>query len=155
MSNLYSSKLWSLCLLLCMGCGHSTGAVEAALLNTAVAMGTSAASRASGGCYAACPVGTTCNEKTGMCDTLPCRGECNPYERCEENGLVSRCVPMSMPEGSLTIKPAPARPQAASSEPPQETPEAAPPSTTQDVPKRAPADAPRLTPVDTPRQGAR
>jgi len=52
----------------------------------------SAVSRSQGGCYAACVPGTACNEKTGYCDPLPCRGECLPHEQCVQEGLTSRCT---------------------------------------------------------------
>ncbi|MFL5320163.1 MAG: hypothetical protein ACJ790_10950, partial [Myxococcaceae bacterium] len=45
-----------------------------------------------GDCFTVCPVGTTCNQKTGMCDTLPCHGQCRPEERCDEAGLIPHCV---------------------------------------------------------------
>ena len=35
---------------------------------------------------------TSCNEKTGYCDPLPCRGECLPHEQCVQEGLTSRCT---------------------------------------------------------------
>ncbi len=62
------------------GCAH--GNVGDAILMTGIALASSGVSRALGGCYAACPPGTTCNPATGMCDTLPCRGQCGPGQRC-------------------------------------------------------------------------
>jgi hypothetical protein len=62
--------------------GANTAAIGNAALNSAVAIGASAVQRASGGCYSACVPGTTCNPRTGMCDPLPCRGECMANEEC-------------------------------------------------------------------------
>lgn len=67
------------------------------------AIGASVASRALGGCVAACPPGTSCNEKTGLCDTLPCRGMCQHDEVCQNE----RCIPVLLP--GLNIKQQPAR----------------------------------------------
>ena len=61
--------------------------VPSAALNTALAVGVSAAQRSAGGCYAECVGGTVCNPKTGYCerpvavcvgaeaDTLPCASQ--------------------------------------------------------------------------------
>ena len=54
-------------------------------------VGMAAASRMLGGCIASCPPGTTCNPQTGLCDTLPCRGQCAANEICEND----RCVPLA------------------------------------------------------------
>jgi hypothetical protein len=54
-----------------------------AVVMTALALGSSAVSRANGGCYAVCQQGETCNEKTGYCEPLPCRGQCRTDESCE------------------------------------------------------------------------
>lgn len=67
-------------------------AVGDAALNLAVGVGAAAVSRAGGGCYASCPTGTTCNPKTGLCDTLPCHGRCGPNERCDTSSAFERCV---------------------------------------------------------------
>lgn len=72
--------------------GAQSGMVANALLGTAVGIASSGISRASGGCYASCPVGTTCNPDTGYCDELPCRGQCGPGETCQLNGPFSQCV---------------------------------------------------------------
>lgn len=63
-----------------------------------MAIGAAAISRATGGCIAACPPGTSCNAQTGLCDTQPCRGRCEPDEVCEND----RCVPVLLP--GLIIK---------------------------------------------------
>lgn len=64
------------------------------------AVGASVASRALGGCVAYCPAGTVCNEKTGLCDTLPCRGQCKQDETCENE----RCVPALLPNLRINQK---------------------------------------------------
>lgn len=96
------------------GCGASSGAVGDAIFNTAIAAGASGARRASGDCYTPCVQGTVCNPSTGYCDPLPCRGECQEWERCERGAIADRCVPA---KGDLQIEqktqasaPAPADP---------------------------------------------
>jgi hypothetical protein len=75
------------------GCvGPSAGFATNAALNTAIAGGAAGYSRAHGGCYAVCPVGTTCNSQTGYCDELPCRGFCAADEACDSRGLIPHCV---------------------------------------------------------------
>ncbi len=92
------------------GCRSGGGAAVAdALVNTAFAMGAAAAQRASGGCYATCPVGTACDSETGYCEPLPCRGRCRSDERCVGNGISEQCEALALPEGGLDVKPAPPR----------------------------------------------
>ncbi|OJT27064.1 hypothetical protein BO221_03470 [Archangium sp. Cb G35] len=130
------------------GCASSaSGALSSAALNTAVALGTSAISRSQGGCYAACPVGTTCNEATGYCDPLPCRGECDPFEECIEDKLVYQCVAQGSPRGNIIVHPSEAR----SSEPRPSGTSASEPRTSgpkTDVPRASKlrTDVPLLTP---------
>lgn len=71
--------------------------VPAAAVNTAIAAGVSAGRRADGECYSPCGPGTKCNPKTGFCDTLPCRGECQAWQRCDESGVLYKCVDESAP----------------------------------------------------------
>ena len=75
------------------GCAAAPGAVGNAIANTAVAATASAISRASGGCYAACPVGTRCDNSTGYCESIPCRDLCSTDEDCLVTALTERCVP--------------------------------------------------------------
>ncbi len=75
------------------GCATSSAAVGTAAMTTAVAVGAAAVSRAQGKCYAACPDGTQCVEKTGLCEPIPCRGRCATNQRCDQSGPVERCVP--------------------------------------------------------------
>ena len=65
------------------------------------AIGSAAVSRAMGGCVAACPPGTACNEATGFCDTRPCRDLCRADEVCQND----RCVPMLLPGLNIETKP--------------------------------------------------
>ncbi len=80
--------------LLLAGCHTgSANTMAGAGVMTGLALGASAASRASGGCYAVCTNGTTCNPRTGWCEALPCRGRCSPDEHCEQTFAESKCVP--------------------------------------------------------------
>jgi hypothetical protein len=74
--------LLALCVASLTTCATGSGAVGNAVVGSAVALGASAVSRASGDCFANCPDGTACNRATGLCDTLPCRGKCSPFEEC-------------------------------------------------------------------------
>jgi hypothetical protein len=109
------------------------GAAGGAVLNTGIALGASAISRSQGGCYAACPAGTTCNEATGYCDPLPCRGECDPFEECIEDKLLYQCVARTPDNGNIIVNP----PEARSSKPETDVPRAA----------KLRTDMPRLTPA--------
>jgi hypothetical protein len=60
---------------------------------TALGLASSAVSRASGGCYATCQQGEQCNERTGLCERLPCRGQCLPGEVCQESLWDTKCLP--------------------------------------------------------------
>jgi len=89
-----------------VGCRSSgSGDVASAVINTTIAVAASGVSRSQGGCYAACPTGTTCDPNTGYCVTLPCRGRCKAHEQCVEDGLKSQCVALSLPGGTLTVEP--------------------------------------------------
>ncbi len=88
------------------------GAAGPAAANAAIGVAAAAVSRSQGGCYSACPVGTACNPKTGMCDELPCRGACQPSERCDTNRLIPACVPRveAMPDLQIKQKEGPPTP---------------------------------------------
>lgn len=73
-----------------MGAGVSTGAGVATA--TAVALAASAGSRLSGGCYAICQQGEVCNERTGLCEALPCHGNCGASGQCEETFFGEKCI---------------------------------------------------------------
>jgi hypothetical protein len=87
-----------------LGCQATSGAAATALANTAIAATASGISRASGGCYANCPTGTTCNPKTGLCDEVPCRGRCAPGEVCDEKALFPSCKPSQTPPLEIEAK---------------------------------------------------
>jgi hypothetical protein len=75
------------------GCQAAGGAAAGAVINTAIAASYSGVRRANGECFSPCLPGTRCNPATGYCDPLPCRGECQQWERCDESGLISHCTP--------------------------------------------------------------
>jgi hypothetical protein len=83
-----------------------SGAAAAAAINTTLAVAASGVSRSQGGCYAACPTGTTCDHSTGYCVSLPCRGQCKAHEQCVEGDLVSKCVALGLPGSNVTVEPA-------------------------------------------------
>ncbi len=85
--------------LLLAGCGST---LAGASVTTGAALAASAASRASGGCYALCTNGTSCNPRTGMCEVLPCRGLCAADEHCESTYAESKCLPGAPSDVSAT-----------------------------------------------------
>lgn len=80
------------CCLFVLGCSVSTSTIIGATVNTAIGVGAAAGSRSQGGCYAVCTVGSTCNPATGMCERVPCGGECPPGETCEDGPTGPRCI---------------------------------------------------------------
>jgi hypothetical protein len=92
-----------------LGCAAAPGAIVNAAVNTAIAGTASGISRASGGCYAACPVGTRCDTTTGFCESIPCRDLCSTDEMCEGNAISERCVPKA--NAQLNRSPAAAPPR--------------------------------------------
>jgi len=67
--------------------------VPAAAINTGLAVGAAAASRAQGGCIAMCTNGTFCNPHTGLCEAGP-----QPTTVCQDApGGGMRCVPVEVP----------------------------------------------------------
>jgi len=81
--------------LLVAGCASSAPyTIPAAAANAGIAAGFSAATRASGGCYASCTNGTACNPRTGFCDRLASDCVCPSGEIClQGSGDARRCVP--------------------------------------------------------------
>ena len=75
--------------------GSAPNALAGAVIGTALGLTASAVSRVNGGCYASCPTGTTCNEVTGLCEPLPCRGRCSRDEVCDTTSTVPQCVSRS------------------------------------------------------------
>jgi hypothetical protein len=75
------------------GCaGAAAGAVSSAAINTAMAGTVSAVRRANGECFTICNPGSACNKATGMCDPLPCGGQCAFDQKCESTYLGDKCV---------------------------------------------------------------
>jgi len=106
--------------------GSSDTGVGAAT-TSAVAIGTAIAGRAAGGCIAICTAGTVCNRTTGLCEPMPCRGECGPNEHCEQTFSGEKCVaggPTSVEalvKGNATTVPAGIAPATAPPNPGQPT----------------------------------
>ena len=96
-----------LCALAAVSCHTgSSNTVGAAVLMSSLALGSSAVSRANGGCYAVCQQGESCNQQTGYCEPLPCHGLCRTDESCEEGFFGIKCVPG--PALSVSSQPVPA-----------------------------------------------
>lgn len=64
-----------------------------AVVSTAIGVGVAGARRANGECYTACTPGNRCNPQSGMCEPIPCRGECQLNESCEQTPTGDKCVP--------------------------------------------------------------
>ena len=86
--------------LVCLSCAADRSAYVPGQSVAAEAIGSSifaatasGISRASGGCWAACPAGTICNRNSGLCEELPCRGLCSSDEHCELTPTSSHCLP--------------------------------------------------------------
>lgn len=78
------------------GCAAAgAGAIAGATTTAAIATGVGAYRMSEGECFTVCARGTTCNRKTGYCDPLPCHGMCRDEERCDDSGLIPKCVPDS------------------------------------------------------------
>jgi hypothetical protein len=81
-------------LLLLAGCATAPGAVEAALSASTAAVMAMPAHRAAYGCFTSCPVGTTCNRATGLCDRPGCNARCGRNEVCVKSGFFEEyCQP--------------------------------------------------------------
>ena len=65
--------------------------LPAALANTGLALGVSAAQRAGGGCFATCTGGSVCNPATGYCEAASAREVCG-----EAPGGGVRCTPVDV-----------------------------------------------------------
>lgn len=73
--------------------GLGCAGADSAIINTAIGAGVAGARRANGECYTPCTPGNTCNPQSGMCEPLPCRGECQLGESCELTPTGEKCVP--------------------------------------------------------------
>lgn len=81
-----------LCALALAACQSSAQyTVPAALANTGLALGVSAAQRTGGGCYATCTGGTVCNPATGYCEAASALDVC-----AEAPGGGVRCTPVDV-----------------------------------------------------------
>ncbi|MGZ6141982.1 MAG: hypothetical protein ACXWLM_01530 [Myxococcales bacterium] len=110
----------------------SANTMTGAVVMSSLALGASAANRAAGGCYAVCQQGEACNEQTGLCEVLPCRGKCAIGESCEEGFFGIKCVPgpalsvSTASTGAKTLPPPPPPPEEKKPDKPQ-VPDAARP----------------------------
>jgi hypothetical protein len=76
--------------------GKHTSASKYASAGVTAGLGVAAAGiyRAStGGCWADCRPGTTCDEPSGTCVPLPCGGDCPAGTHCFHEGSEDRCIP--------------------------------------------------------------
>jgi len=103
-------RLWYLAGLMFLGCASNRSSwvsgqsAAAEALQAGIQAGAaSGITRASGGCWANCPVGTTCNPHSGLCEELPCRGQCTADEHCEITPTGSQCVAGHAPPVEITI----------------------------------------------------
>ena len=80
------------CALLLAGCHANTSSLAGAAVMAPLALGASAISRATGGCYAVCQQGEQCNSRNGLCEALPCRGQCPASQGCEETFFGIKCI---------------------------------------------------------------
>ncbi|MBL8921247.1 MAG: hypothetical protein JNJ54_20455 [Myxococcaceae bacterium] len=94
-----------------LGIGCSAAGANA-VLNTAVGAAVAGARRSNGECYVPCTPGNVCNPQSGLCEPLPCRGECRFGEVCEQQPTGDRCVPeasaapLQLRQSSATVTPA-------------------------------------------------
>lgn len=70
----------------------AAGTLAGAAVSTGAAVAFSAAQRHAGGCYAICTGGTACNPRNGLCERLPCDGQCGPDQHCVASFSESSCV---------------------------------------------------------------
>ncbi len=116
--------------ILLSGCSAAPSMVVGATTVTAAAVGAAALQRSSGGCYAICTAGTSCNPRTGLCETMPCEGKCAANEHCETSPTQSWCAPgpasdvVTKAKGSDKVLPVLPAPPPVSGGPPQITPAA-------------------------------
>ncbi len=113
-------RLIPLLLLLSPACQSGAGADAA--VTSAIALTSAAVSRANGNCYAACPPGTTCNHGTGLCEELPCRGQCAEGSYCDEQARIPHCVRLKPVELKI-VQPGPvSEPKPAEPKPAEDAP---------------------------------
>jgi hypothetical protein len=118
-----------LCVLAASSCHTgSSNTVAGAVIMTSLALGSSAANRAAGGCWAVCQQSERCNENTGLCEALPCRGQCLAGEICEEGFFGVKCLPnATLATSASKMEPAPPPPVEEQTQELQPLPDAAKP----------------------------
>lgn len=104
--------LW-LAVALSAGC---SAAGANAVVNTAIGAAAAGVRRSNGECYVPCTPGNVCNPQSGLCEPVPCRGECHLGEVCEQTPTGDRCVPeasaapLQLRQSSTTVTPEPTAP---------------------------------------------
>ena len=91
----------SIAVLLLTGACRSPLVPIMAAANVAIGAGVAGARRAQGMCYTWCAPGTKCNPANGLCEPLPCYGQCKQGEVCVENAAIPKCVPVT--DDTMTI----------------------------------------------------
>jgi hypothetical protein len=86
-----------------LGTGSTT--IAGAAATSAAAVGAAFAERAAGGCIAICTAGTACNRNNGLCEPMPCRGECGSNEHCEQTFSGEKCVAGGPTSVEALVKP--------------------------------------------------
>ena len=101
----------------------SSNTIAGAVVTSSIALAASGANRAAGGCYAVCQQGERCNEQTGLCEVLPCRGQCAPGETCEEGFFGVKCLPgAALSVSASKLEPPPPPPAGEKTEKPKPPP---------------------------------
>jgi hypothetical protein len=95
-----------------MALGPACSAAGAnAVVNTAIGAAAAGVRRSNGECYVPCTPGNVCNPQSGLCAPVPCRGECQLGETCEQTPTGDRCVPaassapLQVRQSSATVTP--------------------------------------------------
>lgn len=83
-------------LMIFTGCAAASSAVTNAVANSVVAGIAAGANAATGRCVTTCGPGSRCNEKTQLCELIPCNDRCSPSERCEPSPQGDKCVPKAL-----------------------------------------------------------
>jgi hypothetical protein len=75
------------------GCGHGTNVALPIAATAAAVTEVALYSLAQHGCLGQCGPGAECNHATGLCQHIPCSGQCPSDEVCQVNGSHEECVP--------------------------------------------------------------
>ena len=78
--------------LLALGCGITSSTIIGAAVNTTIGAGAAVHSRNEGGCFSVCTADATCNHATGMCERVPCGGECPAGQECQDGPRGPQCM---------------------------------------------------------------